>query len=292
DRGYAFEQQLNENTAGVLDKPLAAYRNPEIEAKIPMMVLSPTIVNDGRKLFISPQKMAYMCTPSIFQIRYPNQKVKGIDFLRFFEKQDSPNLRFLSALRMSATFPYVAPNIKLPSEPEIQIMDAGISDNFGVEAAARFIFVFQEWIRKNTSGVIIVSIRDTQKNKRIEKRIQSSWLQRFFTPLEGMYMNQEYMQDINNDNLIELLQSSLQRTKIYRVEFEYVPISKSLEEIQQKIENNYPSNPNKIITIERAVLSWHLTEKEKQSLYRTIYEIRNRNATKYLASLLKVPIGF
>jgi hypothetical protein len=291
DRGYAFEQQLNENTAGVLDKALCEYKEPEMLAQIPMMILSPTIVNDGRKLYISPQKMSYMCTPSLFQTRFLNQKTKGIEFLRFFKNQDSQNLRFLSALRMSATFPYVAPNVKLPSQPEMQIMDAGISDNFGVEAAARFIFVFKDWIQKNTSGVIIVSIRDTQKNKPIEKRIQPSLFQRLFTPLEGIYMNQEYMQDINNDNLIEYVQGCLGKTKIHRVEFEYVPISKNLDEIHQKLENPDKIDPNQKIIIERAVLSWHLTKKEKQSIHRTIFELRNHSSLRYLASLLNIPIS-
>lgn len=290
DRGYAFEQQLNENTDGIMDKALCDYKEPEKKALIPMMILSPTIVNDGRKLYISPQNVSYMCTPSLFQKRFLNQKTKGVEFLRFFEKQDSRNLRFLSALRMSATFPYVAPNVKLPSNPEMQIMDAGISDNFGVETAARFLYVFKDWIQKNTSGVVLVSIRDTQKNKPIEKRIQQSLFQRLFTPLEGIYMNQEYMQDINNDNLIEFVQGAMPKTQIHRVEFEYVPISKNLDEIHKALENpdKYPM-PSKII-IERAVLSWHLTEKEKQSIHRTIYELRNFNSVRYLASLLGVAI--
>jgi len=291
DRGYAFEQQLNENTDGVMDKALCEYKEPEMLGTIPMMILSPTIVNDGRKLIISPQKMSYMCTPSIFQTRFLNQKTKGIEFLRFFKNQDSQNLRFLSALRMSATFPYVAPNVKLPSEPEMQIMDAGISDNFGVETAARFIYVFKDWIQKNTSGVIIVSIRDTQKNKPIEKQIQPSLFQRLFTPLEGIYMNHEYMQDINNDNLLEYVQGSLGKTKMHRVEFEYVPISKNLDEIHKALENpELYQKPQKII-IERAVLSWHLTKKEKQSLHRTIFELRNQSSLRYLAALLGIQIS-
>jgi len=291
DRGYAFEQQLNENTDGVMDKALCEYKEPEMLGTIPMMILSPTIVNDGRKLIISPQKMSFMCTPSIFQTRFLNQKTKGIEFLRFFKDQDSQNLRFLSALRMSATFPYVAPNVKLPSEPEMQIMDAGISDNFGVEVAARFIYVFKDWIQKNTSGVIIVSIRDTQKNKPIEKQIHPSLFQRLFTPLEGIYMNHEYMQDINNDNLLEYVQGSLGKTKMHRVEFEYVPISKNLDEIHKALENpELYQKPQKII-IERAVLSWHLTKKEKQSLHRTIFELRNQSSLRYLAALLGIQIS-
>jgi len=191
---------------------------------------------------------------------------------------------------MSATFPYVVPNVKLPSDPEKQIMNAGISDNFGVEATARFIYVFKDWIRKNTSGAIIVSIRDTQKNKPIEKQIQPTLFQRLFTPLEGIYLNQEYMQDINNDNLLEYIQESLGKTKMHRVEFEYVPISKNIDEIHKALENpEKNTRPEKII-IERAVLSWHLTKKEKKSIHRTIFELRNQSSVRYLASLLGIEV--
>ena len=53
----------------------------------------------------------------------------GIDFQTLFEDQSGRELRFLSALRMSATFPYITPNTTLPTDPPIHIMDAGISDN-------------------------------------------------------------------------------------------------------------------------------------------------------------------
>jgi len=48
--------------------------------------------------------------------------------------------------------------------------------------------------------------------------------------------------------------------------------------------------PQKII-IERAVLSWHLTKKEKQSLHRTIFELRNQSSLRYLAALLGIQIS-
>ena len=278
DRGYAFEEQLNKNTGGILDKP---------QALVPMMIFTPTIVNDGRKLYVSPQHISYMTTPNLFQTRFLNQKVKGIEFLRFFEEQQAERLRFLTAMRMSATFPYVTPNIKLPSDPVMEIMDAGINDNFGVSTAIRFISVFKDWIQENTSGVVIVSIRDTQKDRPIAKNIEPSLFQRIFTPLQSIYFNQEYFQDMHNDDLAEYAQSWFKEgVKIHRVEFQYVPISKSMQEIQDKAKGKVKIDPNKIITIERAALSWHLTKKEKESIIRTIYEMRNQSAIRQLEQLL------
>lgn len=293
DRGFAFEQQLNRNTEGILDKALCEYREPELLGWIPMLILAPTIVNDGRKLFISPLNVSYMTVPRIDQTRFLNQKTKGIEFGRFFEKQKSSDLRFLSALRMSATFPYVTPNIKLPSEPEMEIMDAGLSDNFGVSDATRFLYAFKDWIAENTSGVVFVSIRDTQKDKPIEKSVGQSLFQRVFTPVTSLYSNLEYLQDITNDNFVEFARSWFPRDfNIYRVEFQYVPISQSLQEIEEK-EKNFAQKSEEsdkkryeVITIKRAPLSWRLTEKEKSSIKRTIYELRNQFALRQLEKIL------
>lgn len=289
DRGFAFEQQLNMNTEGVLDKPLCDYKEPELLAWIPMLMLAPTIVNDGRKLFISPQNVSYMTVPSPDRLRLLNQKTKGIEFLRFFEEQGAENLRFLSALRMSATFPYVTPNVKLPSIPQMEIMDAGMADNFGVSDAVRFLYTFRDWISKNTSGVVFVTIRDTQKDKPIEKSIGQSLFQRIFTPVSSLYANLEYLQDITNDSMIEFAQSWFSREfGVHRVVFQYVPLSNSLKEIEEKKkQSNNPNQPLKIVKIEQAALSWRLTAKEKASIKRTIYELRNQFAIKQLENLLE-----
>lgn len=289
DRGYAFEQQLNKNTEGYLDKPLCDYREPELQSQVPMLLLAPTIVNDGRKLFISPMPMSYMTVPVLDRPRFLNQKTKGIEFLRFFQEQKAENLRFLSALRMNATFPYITPNVKLPSEPAMEIMDAGLSDNFGVSDAARFIYVFRDWIQANTSGIVIVSIRDTQKDRPIESNLGESLFQRIFSPISSLYTNIEYLQDINNDNMVEFAQSWFApKFPVHRVEFQYIPFSKSMKEIEEKTlhPEKFKTEKFKIIKLERAALSWRLTQKEKSSLKRTIFELRNQFSLKQLQKLL------
>src|SRR5690606_11204594 len=160
DRSYTFEAQLNQITGSLLDKPISAYAEPERKGIIPMVIMAPTVVTDGRKLFISAQPAAFMNSDLLELKEYTNAKISGVDFQRLFENHGGENLRFLSALRMCATFPYITPNTTLPTEPVIHIMDAGISDNFGLSDAVRFMFAFLEWIAENTSGVVIVSIRD------------------------------------------------------------------------------------------------------------------------------------
>ena len=62
-------------------------------------------------------------------------------------------------MRMSATFPYVTSAVVLPTDPPRHVVDAGYYDNYGVNLAASWIASHGDWIRRNTSGVLVVQIR-------------------------------------------------------------------------------------------------------------------------------------
>lgn len=284
DRGYAFEKQFNLNTEGFMDKPLHHYREPEQKSLIPMMLVAPSITNDGRKLFISPQHVSYMNTADAAHREMVNDKVKGIDFLRFYKNHDAENLRFLSALRMAATFPYITPNISLPSNPPMETMDSGISDNFGIADASRFLYVFRDWISENTSGVVFVSIRDSEKDKPIEKNLNPTLFQKLFTPIRNIYKNWTYIQDIKNDNLIEFTKSWFPG-KVHRVDLQYIPRTIFKDEPagspadeQKKLEKE---------EIERASLNWHLTTREKKNILDNIHLPINQQELLRLQELLE-----
>jgi hypothetical protein len=284
DRGYAFEQQLNKNTEYILDKPLAAYRVPEEKAMIPMLFIAPTVINDGRKLFISPHSVSYMTSSSVYGKDTLNPEIKGIDFQRFFNKQKADNLRFLSALRLGASFPYITPNVTLPSDPPMEIMDAGISDNFGISDALHFLYVFKDWIAANTSGVVIVAIRDSEDDEPIEKNVDNSFFQRIFTPISSIYNNLGNIQYINNDNLLEQAQSWFQND-IECIEFEYVSrtiFHHTPEEEEQPTDKQIQQE-----AIERASLNWRLTNREKQNILRNFYSDKNREALVELQESLE-----
>lgn len=264
DRGYAFEKQLEMNTAGLLDKPISAYKAPENNADIPMLIMAPTIMNDGRKLFISAQNVSYMATD-------PGQdNWYGVDFLRLFENQNSNRLTFYSALRMNAAFPYITPNVRLPSNPPLEIMDAGIADNFGISDAVRFLYVFQDWISENTSGVIILSIRDSKKDFPISNAQGTSIVGQLTTPISSIYSNFENLQNLNNDSHIQHARSWFKGDLQHMI-----------------IEYNPQLNAN--IT-DRASLNWRLTEKEKLSLLENIdSELNQKKIAKLITILSELP---
>jgi hypothetical protein len=80
--------------------------------------------------------------------------------IAFLQNKNSNQIQLLSALRMNATFPYVLPNVWLPTNPVIDVMDAGIRDNYGLENSMRFVDVFKTWLQANTSKVVLIQIRD------------------------------------------------------------------------------------------------------------------------------------
>ncbi len=266
DRGYSFEAQLNKNTDSFLDKPLSEYDAPVKRADIPMIIMGPTIINDGRKLFISSQNVSYMNIMG----NSPTETPEGIDFLRFYESAGSKNLRFLSALRMNATFPYITPNITLPSLPAMEIMDAGISDNFGIADAVRYLYAFQDWMEENTSGVIILSIRDSEKNKRIGLRGTKSLIEKFSNPISSIYINFENLQDISNNDKVVFAQSWYKGT-IQRIDLTYIPQSLT-------------GDPKDIA---RASLSWRLTTREKKDIQKSIQLKPNQDALRKLSNILQ-----
>lgn len=163
DRGYAFEQKFNDNTEGLLDKRMDDYAIDERNADIPLMFLNSVITKDGRQLILSPQPVSFMMKPSFIETDSSTAGPDAVDFAALFKKQDGKNIRMLTALRMNATFPYILPSVWLPTVPVIDVMDAGLRDNYGQETTLRFLNVFSDWIRKNTSGVLLIQVRDRSR---------------------------------------------------------------------------------------------------------------------------------
>lgn len=277
DRAYTFEQQLNQITDGLMDKAISEYDTLETQAVIPMMVLSPTIVNDGRKLYIASRPVSFLNYELVGLQDYTSPKYSGVDFQRLFANNGASDLRFLSALRMCATFPYITPNTALPTNPALYIMDAGISDNFGLSDAIRFLYAYRDWIQENTSGIVLVSIRDSPKLAKVPVRAGQTLMDAFTQPISSVYNNFENFQDITSDLLIGYSRSWFQN-EIDRVDIEYQ--AGSYAPILQKMDSLRKNNA-------RASLSWRLTTREKQNLIDNMNSEKNREALERLKALLK-----
>ncbi len=262
DRAYAFEEKLNENTKGILQQQLKDYTADEKSALIPMIIYNSIITRDGRKMMLGTQPISFMMKPAKF-VSDSSMSADAVDFMAFFAKQDPYNIRLLTALRMNATFPYVLPNVWLPTNPVIDVMDAGIRDNFGQETTLRFIDHFKDWIKENTSAVIILQLRDRPLDNwqqpfeggtvtdifvKPATMLQSNWFK-----LQGYFQNDQYSFFAGSDSTM------------HRLAFMYVPEKEEMG----------------------AALNFHLTAREKVGVISSFNNPYNQATLQQLLNLMK-----
>lgn len=264
DRGFAFEQKLNENTHGILNKQLRDLAPDEAAARMPLMLFNPVITRDSRALVISTQPVSFLMRPRFDSTRIPPMDPDAVDFGAMFAKQNPMNLRLLTALRMNATFPYVLPNVWLPSRPVIDVMDAGYRDNFGELNAVRFLNAFRDWLQENTSGVVLLQIRD-RKAGGWETPYESNDITEIVTkPILLLQDNWYKMQEYNQDDLLSLAQKGM-GFPFRKLIFQYVPRTEDAG----------------------AALNFHLTTEEKLNIIGSLDNTFNQQAFRQFVGLMR-----
>ncbi|HEY0068277.1 MAG TPA: hypothetical protein VGB46_12960, partial [Flavisolibacter sp.] len=266
DRGYSFEMALNDNTQGVLNKRLKDYVADETAANIPLMFYHTVITRDGKMMIIGTQPLRFMMHPPLADSAQAAPIADAVDFTTFFARQDPYNLRILTALRMNATFPVVLPNVWLPSTPVIDVMDGGLRDNYGVETSLRFLSHMQDWITQNTSGVLMVQIRDRMdggwENPYESDNMTGNAVKPFFLLQNNWYKLMDYFQ---SDMATYFVSNS--GYPIHRVTFQYIP---------DKEEN-------------KAALNFHLSQREKRDITASLKSKHNQQGFSKVVELVKNP---
>ncbi len=263
DRGYAFEQQLNFNTGTILNDRLIDYKVDELNATIPLGIFSSTVSQDGRKMMICSQPISFLMRPRSDSLKGITAEPDAIDYAAFFKDLNPYNIRLLTALRMNATFPYVLPNVWLPTKPIVDVMDAGLRDNYGQEITLRFLHVFSKWIKENTSGVVFIQIRDRKKGEWDDDLQEPGIGDILYKPVttlqNNFYKVQDYMQE-------SMLSYSVNDVPMYRFHFMYRP-----ENAKQG-----------------AALSFHLTKREKKDIAAAVGDRLNNETLQQLLQLTQV----
>ena len=264
DRGYAFEEQLNRNTGNILDQRLGDYTVEERAARLPLIIYNGTISRDGRRMMFSTQPISFLMQSVPDSAKGLYADPDAIDFGTFFRRQDPGNIRVLSALRVGATFPYVLPNVWLPSFPVIDLMDAGLRDNYGQETTMRFLQVFDTWLRDNTSGVIFLQIKDRRGNDWADDFSSQDFTQFFTRPFLTLQYNWPKLQDYSQDQLLSAGVEAF-HFPFKKITFTYVPAGGS----------------------QYAPLNFHLTAREKLSVISSLESPEVQASLKGLEGLLK-----
>ena len=252
DRAYIFEETLNRNIGNVLDKPLAAYRKPVQQARIPIIILTPAIENVGSRLYISSTGVSYLTKSP------KGLKIKNMELRHNYAGFQPDSLRYLSAIRMNATFPYVSPDVQMPGEPKMFIIDAGFNDNFGFMTAYLFVTEFKEWIEKNTSGIILIRL---DENTKVDYHYISNPVKRMLRPLGSVFADYIKIQEEN-----------------------YMSVASSLNKMlpgKFKMINLAFGSTDKYVP-----LSWHLSKYDKQILFNSIHSAENQKNIEYLKKTL------
>lgn len=263
DRGYAFEQKLNSNSGHMLDLHLKQLSADEKSANVPLMIFNSTISRDGRRMMISTQPISFMMKPLVYA-QDNTASPDAVDFAAMFSKQEPLNIRLLTALRMNATFPYVLPNVWLPSNPIIDVMDAGLRDNYGQETTLRFIEYFKDWLKLNTSKVIILQMRDRKLDNWQEPFETGSVTDFLIKPGTMLQHNWYKLQDYAETDQYSYLWTDL-NTNLHRILFMYMPQGED----------------------KGAALNFHLTGREKRDVVNAFNSNYNQTSLKALKALLQ-----
>ncbi len=264
DRGYAFEQKLNLNTGGILNKKIGFYKEAESNAEIPMMILNSVVTSDLKKMMVCTQPLSFMMqeeyTDSASYMNGPD----AIDFASLFKNENPMDLSLLTALRMNATYPYVLPAVWLPSDPIIEVMDAGLRDNNGQESTLRFLNVFRDWINENTRGILIIQIRSRQKGTWDGNYTNGGIAEVLTKPFTMLQNNWFVLQDYFQDDEISYAKNFL-NVPLNRISFMYIP---------DKEDN-------------AASLNFHLTAREKNEVQSSLKRLNNVKAFEEVMRIMR-----
>ena len=125
------------------------------------------------------------------------------------------------------------------------------------------MYVFSDWIRKNTSGAIILTIRDSEKIRLVEENVGESLVAKITDPVIRLYTNIGRSHDLRNDSRLEFASEWL-GGELDIVELQYI------------------SGPD-----DRAALNWRLTNREKEDIIRNIHHRKNVKSLEKLTKLIE-----
>lgn len=263
DRGYAFEKKLSDNTKGLLNIQLKDIAKDEQAANVPLIIFNSVVKADARKLLIGTQPMSFMMKPAVF-MQDNSISPDAVDFAALFKNQQPMNLRILTAMRMNATFPYVLPNVWLPSNPVIDVMDAGLRDNAGTETTLRFLDNFKDWIAANTSGVLLLQLRDRPIDE-WEAKEPNNLTDMIVTPATMLQHNWFKLQGYSMNDQFSYFSDAAKNLTLTRAVIMY-----------------QPSKPDK-----GAALNFHLSAREKIDIQESLNRDANKKHMKEIQQLLK-----
>jgi hypothetical protein len=173
DRGRALEDAwvANLQQDGInLTLPLGTLRAAERDGRLPSLVFSPMLVEDGRRLIISNRDVRAVTDNEVRWLsseRHPRPQTadssRGAYHLSDLLPGHWDNISLATAARLSASFPYISPAAVLPTRPRRRAVDAGYYDAYGLDLLCNLLreaLLHPGPLLARVSGILLVQIRD------------------------------------------------------------------------------------------------------------------------------------
>jgi hypothetical protein len=236
DRARALEFEWQRDVD--LKAMLGEWKRDTIEGKRPGVVFNATVVDNGRPLLFST--IEHHKNPSVAQI-----------FDRLYEGYDTP---VTSAVRMSATFPYVTPAARAHrndksdwAAAEYHVVDGGYYDNFGMTALVECLDHELEKPEINVSELMVIRIHSmpvvASPDRGLEKK--RGFFYQMGVPIVALDNVRGAGQLSHSQVEFDLLRKRWRERAGRKVEIELATFE-------------YPNYD--------APLSWHMNEKQKQAI--------------------------
>lgn len=227
DRGRALEHEWRRDAG--LTETLGVWRRDVERGSRPATVFNATIVDTGQPLLFST-------------IDHPSRHGSSVEFSDLYRGYDLP---VTTAVRLSATFPFVTPAARAdlggPSVSQYHVVDGGYYDNYGVSTLIEWLDQALEAAGASVSEVLIVRIHSMPIGGNRSPGGGRGWFYQLAVPLTTLGSVRTAGQLSSGRIQLDLLQRRWQgRTGIQLVTFEY-------------------ANPD-------APLSWHLTVAQKRAI--------------------------
>lgn len=265
DRGTALEK----NWQGHMDQPnttLSYWRKKALAGEIPIPVFNATLIEDGRRLLVSPMTFATK-----------DKNDRTIDFNTLYQKGNQRyDLKVVTAARLSATFPYVSPsprNSDIEIERNYHIADGGYFDNSGVVTVIEWLEANYDNItnkdKLNIRKLVFIEI-EAQETPELSVKVKSGgWFITIFGAIQALFSVRSASLLLRNQQEIDLL------LKHYRSELDDINPSSNKESNVQYLRIDFPQRSKsrfKIVNNKKVgeeysqPLSWKLTASQKYVL--------------------------
>jgi hypothetical protein len=199
DRGTILEKDWQKP----MIKPtrtLSSWRHQIMQGEIPIPVFNTTLVEDGRRLLLSPMAFA------------SSENEQKIDSNLLYQKGGKKyDMKVVTAARLSATFPYVSPSPRNPDfgfKRNYHMIDGGYFDNSGVVTAI-------EWLEDNfeilidelkIERLVFIEIEAGEvKPPPAEVSGGGGWSNTLFAPIKTLLTVRDASLTLRNQQSIDLL---------------------------------------------------------------------------------------